>query len=198
MTEPENSPWVDMARELANNPDSPKSLAIMSSVNAALNPSNQAVAQLVGEIANQIESAGEKSDAAVAAATAVWEKVCGGTLDLGTLALFRADAQAVLDRRESAPPPLESIVAGVTDRTDTGYALGVHLEGIRGLWHRLWALIALSKLSGGAGEHDEGVLAMRAQFESGLGRPLLPAEWDALAAHAARRAASMASRHSAS
>ena len=148
-------------------------------------------------IANQIERPGEKADASVAAATAVWERVCGGTLDLSTLALFRADAQAVLNRRESAPPPLESIVAGVADRTDAGYALGVHLEGIRGLWHRLWAMIALSKLGGGTGVEDEGVVTMRAQFESGLGRALTLAEWDALVAHAARRAASMADRNSA-
>ena len=61
---------------------------------------------------------------------------------------------------------------------------GIHLEGLEGTWHRLWGIISLVFGFGDDVETDEGVAAVRAQFEELLGRTMTPPEWDALVAHA--------------
>jgi hypothetical protein len=188
MIDPNESPWLKMARELGRNPDSPASLSIMSSVNAALQHSQQAVDQLVDAIATQIELPGDRADAGVLAATRHWEAVCRGVLDAGTLELFRADARELLKRRARQPPRLESVIEGVSGRTDTGYTLGVHLDGLRGTWHRLWAIIVLFKSEAGEGSLDDWACELRTQFEDRLGRKMTTAEWAQLEQHATRRA----------
>lgn len=81
------------------------------------------------------------------------------------------------------PPPIESILPDVAGRTDTGYVLGVHMVGLRGTWHRLWAMLVLG-VDGG----EEGVKLVRAQMDQALGRPLEDSEFAQLEAHAKEHA----------
>jgi len=67
-----------------------------------------------------------------------------------------------------------------------GYAEGLHLHGIRGTWHRLWALMVLdAQLGGGSQDAIDTVLEQLAQA---LGRELTPVEIAALRADAQRAA----------
>lgn len=176
--------WSAMLRELASNPDSPASLHIMSAVNRAFQPRNDAADQLVEALARQIEARDSAvAQAAVDAAKAYWEKLCEAPLSDTQLEQFTEDARKLVARRQRQPPAVESIVAGVADRLDVGYSMGVHMEGVRGTWHRLWAAISSARLWGMA-QPDETVTAIRAQFEALIGRPMSPAEWEQLTAHA--------------
>jgi hypothetical protein len=182
--DPSDSPWAAMARELARNPDSPASLRIMSAVNASLRPRQERVQALMEAIAQQLEQPGPQADAAFEAAKAAWERVCGDKLSDALADEMRADVERALAQRRRGPPPLESIVAGVAGRTDTGYEHGIHLQGLRGTWHRLWAIIAMGATFGGDANHHSAVATVCQQFESMLGRPLSAPEWSALEAHA--------------
>ena len=176
--------WSAMLRELSSNPDSPASLQIMSAVNRAVQPRNAAAAQLIEALARQIEGQdSEVARSAVDAAKAYWEKTCGATLDEALLEQLREDARNVAEGRRRQPPPIASIVAGVGDRLDVGYSMGVHMDGIRGTWHRLWAAISTARLWGGP-QPDETVVTLRGQFEALIGRPMSEAEWAQLTAHA--------------
>lgn len=73
-------------------------------------------------------------------------------------------------------------------QTDTGYRLGIHLEGIEGTWHRLWAAIALCFSFGGDPESDDTVKLVRVQFEERLGRSLGAQEFGRLKEHARNHA----------
>lgn len=179
-----HGPWEALARQLAANPDSPTSLKIMSALGQALRPSRQAAEQLVHAYTAQLESPGDKVDAAVLAAERHWEATCRTELDDALRQQLRDEAARALARRRRAPPAVESVVAGLEGRTDTGYDLGLHLEGLRGTWHRLWAAIALGCALGDSAEQQGCVATVRGQFEEILGRSLLPAEWDTLAHHA--------------
>lgn len=88
------------------------------------------------------------------------------------------------------PPVIESIIPEVQGRTDTGYALRVHMQGLHGIWHRLWASIVLEERLGG-GDGDSGVPAIRSQFEQQLGRAMTSGEWALLEADAREHAASL-------
>jgi len=178
------SPWEAMAREVASNPDSPASLSIISQVNALMRPREKAADQLVAALADQLERPRAEADAAVAAALKHWEAACQAPMASDTLERFQQDAAALLDRRRRQPPLLESIVEGVSGRSDVGYDMGIHLQGLRGTWHRLWASISMAKLWADAPEQQECVDTVRAQFEEALGRPLSAEEWSALEAHA--------------
>ena len=59
-----------------------------------------------------------------------------------------------------------------------------HLEGLEGTWHRLWGIISLAFGFGDDIETDEGVAAVRIQFEELLGRTMTSPEWATLVAHA--------------
>lgn len=177
-------PWGALARELAANPDSPTSLKIMSAIGQALRPSRQAAEQLVHAYLVQLESPGDKADAAALAAEKHWEAACHAELDDALRQHLRDEAARSLARRRRMPPAVELVVAGLEGRTDTGYALGLHLEGLKGTWHRLWAAIALGHALGDSPEQHDCVAAVRGQFEELLGRPLSPTEWDTLATHA--------------
>lgn len=176
--------WLQLAREVATNPDSPTSLRIMSAVNEAMRPGSQAASQVIEALAGQIEAPGERAEAAVAAAVRHWESVCKASLAPDVLNGMREDAAALVQRRLRQPPPIESIVAGVGVPVDMGYDLSLHLQGLRGTWHRLWASIALGVMMGESEEQAEAVGTVRKQFEQLLGRSLSPDEWQRLSHHA--------------
>ena len=167
---PGESVWETMARELASNPDSPASLNIMSAVGRAMKPRTQAVDQVVAALEEQLREDGEAQRAALQAAIQYWERECG--------------ARERIERKRRQPPDMESILSSRPATTDAGYLLGIHLEGLEGTWHRLWGIISLVFGFGDDVETDEGVAAVRAQFEELLGRTMTPPEWDALVAHA--------------
>lgn len=82
------------------------------------------------------------------------------------------------------PPAISSVISNCPTITDTGYALGIHLHGIEGTWHRLWAIIILTFEFGDDIETNDSVATVRNQFEQILGRAMTTNEWDALVAHA--------------
>lgn len=95
----------------------------------------------------------------------------------------RLDAP-VEPRPRKGSPDMNGILASRPAITDTGYRLGIHLEGVEGTWHRLWAIIALTCGLGDDVDQDDGVATVRAQFEQVLGREMTQSEWAALVAHA--------------
>lgn len=183
-SDPGTSPWGAMARELASNPDSPASLRIMSALNAGLRPRQEAVDALIQALIVQAVSPGPGSDAAVDAAIANWEAVCEGPMDPALLADFRAQADELRARRRRGPPSLESVVQDINGRTDVGYDHGLHLQGLKGSWHRLWAVLAMEPVFGDGPKHQQMVAEVREQFEGALGRPLSAQEFDVLRQHA--------------
>jgi hypothetical protein len=86
----------------------------------------------------------------------------------------------VTDTRRNGPPPIESIIKDAAGRQDVGYTLRVHLQGLRGTWHRLWAMIGTAEIFGDTDDMAEGVSALRGQFEQELGRPMTSIEWQQL------------------
>jgi hypothetical protein len=181
---PGETVWEAMARELASNPDSPASLKIMSAVGQAMAPRSRAVDQVVEALEAQLLSDGEQERAAVRAAIEHWERECGCQMESSLLEDLKNSARDAIEHRRRQPPSLDSILVGSPYATDTGYRLGIHLEGLEGTWHRLWAMICLSFGFGHDIETNEGVAAVRAQFEQLLGRAMSVQEWDALVAHA--------------
>ena len=86
---------------------------------------------------------------------------------------------------KNGPPPIESIIADASDRTDTGYALRVHLHGLHGTWHRLWAMLVLESATDGAAADDEGLSSIKEQLAVALGREISADEMRQLRVHAA-------------
>ena len=113
---------------------------------------------------------------------AFWERTCKTSMDPQLLATLRSEAQSRIDRERRGPPAMRSILGSVPDATDTGYELGIHLHGLQGTWHRLWAMICLAHGMDSCVEEDEGVALVRQQFEQLLGRALDAREWSALVA----------------
>ena len=87
------------------------------------------------------------------------------------------------DTPRSGPPHIESIIRDAAGRTDTGYMLRIHMHGLLGIWHRLWAIIVTATRLGGEDLH-QGVSEVRAQFEQQLGRAMTEDEWAQLETHA--------------
>lgn len=88
-------------------------------------------------------------------------------------------------RPTGGPPPIESILPDAASKTDTGYALRVHMVGLHGAWHRLWGLLVVRET---LGDPDGAVDAVRAQVGQALGRPVTDSEMAQLAEHAVRHA----------
>lgn len=84
------------------------------------------------------------------------------------------------DTHGKGPPPIESIIRDAAGRQDIGYSLRIHLQGLRGTWHRLWAMIGTAEIFGDTDGMSEGVSALRGQFEEALGRPMTAIEWQQL------------------
>lgn len=57
--------------------------------------------------------------------------------------------------------------------TDAGYELGVHLQGIKGTWHRLWGIICLSYSFGNNPDQDDGVKEVRQSVREEFGPKLV-------------------------
>lgn len=176
--------WEALAREVASHPDSPVSLHALSAVNKALRPRTDATEALVHALHAQMQQDGPMQQAAVQAAIAHWERTCGTVLESDLLADLRAQARQNVQRTRRAPVSMDSILEQRPDTTDTGYRLGIHLEGIEGTWHRLWAMLVLVLGFGDDVDEDEGVATVRAQFEHHLRRSMSSTEWAALVAHA--------------
>lgn len=92
------------------------------------------------------------------------------------------------DSPRRGPPPIESIIHDAAGKTDTGYALGVHMHGLHGAWHRLWGMLIVQAQFG---ESDDGIDAVRGQVGQALGRPLTDDEIAQLEEHARAHAATM-------
>ena len=88
------------------------------------------------------------------------------------------------------PSPIEEILPEVRGRTDTGYALRVHMHGLHGIWHRLWASLVLAEKLRDPDTADV-VHVVRDQFEQQLGRSMTQDEWELLEADARSHAASV-------
>jgi hypothetical protein len=185
--------WDLAARALAADPDSPLGLQVQSAFNRAVQPRVDAVQQLVEALALQIETPGAQAEAAVAAAIAHWEAATDSKLDESLLVSFREDAAALVESRSAGPPALESIVGDV-DKTDVGYEMRLHMQGLRGTWHRLWAAIAMGTMLGTGPAQLACIAEVRGQFEAELGRAMTQDEWDALERHALAHGAAVASR----
>jgi hypothetical protein len=150
----------------------------------ALAPRRQAVEQVLEALGAQIEQDGEPQRAAVAAAIAYWERETGAPMDAELLEELRQEARKAAERRSRQPPAMQDILHAMPAATDVGYDLGVHLHGLQGTWHRLWASMCMCYSFGGDPSTESTVGTVRGQFEQLLGRPLEPQEFDALAAHA--------------
>lgn len=174
--------WAAMARELASNPDSPASLRIRSAVNGALRPVNESLAQLRAAIKVMLVEPSDRARIAVELAKTEWEAATQSKLTDDIVEDLRAECAQDLERERRGPPAIESIIAGVQDRSDVGYREGLHLHGLRGSWHRLWALMALGVALGEDEEHAQAVAEMRVQFEAVLGRAMSAEEWATLEA----------------
>jgi hypothetical protein len=185
VVEPGESPWLALAREVATNPDGPIALQAISGINRMMRPRELAIQRLVEALARTILEPGEPARADLEAAKAGWEAACGGTLDKDLLAGFEKDARALIERRKTQPPDLESILGPLPGRTDYGYDLGLDLGGLRGTWHRLWGSISMAKLFGSP-EGETLVKDLRLEFEQQLGRAMSEVEWTQLVAHAHR------------
>ena len=92
------------------------------------------------------------------------------------------------------PPPIETITPDALGKTDTGYALGVHMVGLHGAWHRLWAMLVLRAGFDSADDldpEDDGLNTVRAQVGQALGRPITDEELSLLNEHALTHAAAI-------
>lgn len=183
---PGESPWATMARELAANPDSPASLRIMSAVGQAVAPSQAAAVQVVEALASEIvDGSTDKTRQAVHAAIVYWEKATDQVMTAALRADFDREAHQLLERRRNRPPAIESIIEDAGARSDVSYDMGLHLEGLRGTWHRLWGAIAFSFMFPATDDDEINLVAqLRGQFEGHLGRLMSDQEWAQLVAHA--------------
>lgn len=183
--------WDLAARVLAADPDSAEGLQLQSAFSRAVQPRVDAVQQLVEALALQVETPGVQAEAAVAAAIAHWEAATQSTLDESRLRSFGEDAARLVESRSARPPALESIV-GHVDKTDVGYEMAIHMQGLHGTWHRLWASVAMGPILGSGPEQLACIAEVRGQFESLLGRAMTKDEWDALERHALAHGAAVA------
>lgn len=103
---------------------------------------------------------------------------------------LRAQATRQATQKRNRPPQMSDILNPMPAATDVGYQLGIHLQGLEGTWHRLWALLSITFQFGDTPEGNADCENLRHQFEQGLGRRLASAEWSALADHAQAHAMS--------
>ena len=86
---------MDLARQLAANPDDPASLRIVSAMNHAMRPAAQAAAQVVEALAEQLSAPSERTETAVAAAVRHWESVCKSPMDQEVMIGLKDEAVAL-------------------------------------------------------------------------------------------------------
>ncbi len=182
------SKWTALAREVAQNPDSPRSLQIQSAITAALAPRERAAQQVVAALIDQSTSKDASAETALQAAVQHWERIFEHPMTLEELDTLRKDAQKQIQAGANQPPSMQSILGALPGRTDTLYELGVSVHGLQGTWHRLWGITAMVHSFGQDPSTDDGVVTVRAQFEQALGRALTADEWQALRTHAVQHA----------
>ncbi len=181
---------ASLARELAQNPNSPLSLQIQSAVQRALAPREKASNQVVDALLTQLLAPSVAADASLKQAISAWEGVFNQPMGESDLQELRQLAHRIHQRRDNGPPPMESFIGEPPARTDTLYDLGLSLDGLKGCWHRLWAILVLTHDETLGGPNVQAVVTVRQQFEAALGRPLTDPQWLQLVAHARRHAES--------
>jgi hypothetical protein len=136
-------------QEVAAHPEGPLALNLMSSVNAALRPREKAWQAAVRAHADLIAEPGDEAlDAEAVRAQAQWEQVRGEVLDPTDREDLVREAQALVDKRRRSPPAIASILAEWKSAPDYGYELAGTLDGLQGIWHRLWAALVLERSMG--------------------------------------------------
>lgn len=183
-------------KEVAAHPEGPVALRLMSSMNAALRPREKAWSEAVAAKADALDAPGDPALAEAAVrARAQWELVRGQPLDSQDQDDLAAAARELLDKRRRSPPRIGSILSGWDEPPDYGYELAGTLDGMRGIWHRLWAALVLEKSMGQGVMVDGQPLStvLRAEFETKADRKMAEDEWAALQEHAQGRARSMGS-----
>jgi hypothetical protein len=181
-------------KEVAAHPEGPLALNLMSSVNAALRPREKAWEAAVVAQADALDAPGDDALAAAAGRSlSQWELVRGQALDAHDREDLAKAARDLLDKRRRAPPRIGSILADWKEAPDYGYELAGTLDGVRGIWHRLWGSLVLEYSMGEGVQVDGQPLStvLLADFEGKAGRKLSQDEWAALQAHALRRAQSL-------
>lgn len=187
---PPPSPWLDLARAIAADPDGAIAGRVGDFIGQSLQQRKRERLRVVWAIADAL-AAGEDATSFPAASEAIaaWERRSGQRLLPDEISGLYADARLELLDRRRRPPAIESIVKGWTARPDYAYEAG-DLGGFQGIWHRMWALLCLEAQGASAFDGDElGSSILRHEFEARLTRPLDTQEWHALVAHARRRAA---------
>lgn len=133
-TDDGNSPWESMARELAQRPNSPASLRIMSALSRSVAPVQAAVAVVKRAIFDQVSRPGPEADAAFASAKLHWERLTCGEMDAGLESELRKEVEAErLSRNDRRGPPDINQVIAVREQFET--ALGRAMT--EGEWSRL-------------------------------------------------------------
>lgn len=90
------------------------------------------------------------------------------------------------------PPPIESILVDAGGKSDIGYQYGIHMVGLHGAWHRLWAsLILVWQMDS---DVDGVVHIVREQVSEALGRPMTDSEFARLKQDADEYAANLGMR----
>jgi hypothetical protein len=115
-------------------------LHTMSALDLAFKDRNGACRRLTCALADILANPGD-SDAA--AAEVERAKTNGVTVTQGQLTDewmqgFSVNAAALVERRKTQQPAISSILADVGKDRDFGCALGGGMDGLYGLWHRLW------------------------------------------------------------
>ena len=179
--------WTALARELVARPEGPVALGVISQINQATRPRQQAYARLVEAYAKLIEdpkAAGIPADIELAKES--WREACSEDVSAAMVDMVQKEAAALVEQRKTMPPDLSAVLLdGADGRRDFGYELGGDLSGLQGTWHRLWALISLDRYLG-HGDSSKATSEVRNEFETQLGRALAPVEWDQLVKHAHR------------
>jgi len=161
---------------LATRPDSKEGLALRSRINAQLAPVSDAWDAWLAPVVEQLERPGssEAAERARVAEAACVELV--GEVDEGMRGHLLAEANRALHARRIGPPEIDEILGEAVD--DALYALQLGMQGPRGVWHRLWAILCLvDEGLVSAAQAETGLLELRAEFESMLGREVTSTEW---------------------
>lgn len=179
--------WTALARELLARPEGPVALGVISQINQATRPRQQAYSRLVEAYAKHIKDPGSAGvSAEIELAKTSWSEACNEDLSSPIVEMVERDAADLVEQRKTRPPELSAVLLdGADGRRDFGYELGGDLNGLQGTWHRLWALISMDRLFGHIGT-SSAVSELREEFETQLGRSLAPVEWNQLVTHAHR------------
>lgn len=167
---PSEDPLAALIAAFLKQPESPAGLRLQSMINRGLRPLAEARLQVLDALVAQINGA-VPHPAAQAAVDAAHQHLAGvlrlRQLSSESISELATQARAIAKRR--GPPTLESLVPQAAGRSDVGYAEGLHLVGIRGAWHRLWAMMVMRAQFGDGDGVAAAELEVREQLERALG-----------------------------